>query len=322
MTHLPRTLLGPFTRALILERPDPHLDDYLAEIGIESTRIDEALSESDLVELLEREPFHLIYKRSRTQISRRVIEAGKHLHGIMLCCVGDDSVDKQAAADHGVLVQNDPISNGRSVVELVMGELVVLARRLFEAHAETNAHRFVKQNAGRYELAGRVLGVFGLGNIGKQVAQQATSFGMEVIFHDTREVAVEVGEAMGWRSVDSVEELFAQSNAVTVHTSAEDAQGRSNENVLDASHFAALGRDVESGPRIFINAGRGFLYRPEDLISAVESGQIESAFVDVFPEEPKSANDTWRNPYADTERRRISERRPSRPNRASPATWR
>ncbi len=297
----PRILRGFFNKALILENPDPSLDTHLLDLGIESERINRALSEDELIETLASGGHQLIFKRSRTPITRRVLESATSLHAVMLCCVGDDSVDKQAAADSGILVLNDPISNGRSVVELVMGEMIALARRLFQAHEETRANRFLKENRHRYELAGRTLGVFGLGNIGKQIAQVADDFGMEVCFYDNREVAVEVGEHMGWRSCNNVTDLFRRSNVVTAHISAEDFLGRSNEGVLTYEHFKAMGEpEGKQGPRIFINAGRGLLHTSEALNRAVQEGHIQSAFVDVFPEEPKSKTDSWKNPYGES----------------------
>ena len=296
----PRILTGFFKRALVLENPDRTLDKYLNDLGISVERIDHALSEEQVVDVLERGEHHLLYKRSRTPITRRAIEAGRALHAVMLCCVGDDSVDKQAAADNGVLVLNDPISNGRSVVELITGEMIGLARRLTDAHTETNVHRFVKENRRRYELIGRVMGVLGLGNIGKQVAQLATDFGMEVCFYDNREVAVEVGEQLGWKACNSVQELFRRSNVLTVHVSAEDFLGRSNVGMLTYDDFAAMGdKEPDTGPRFFLNASRGQLHSSQDLIRAIEEGHVEAAYVDVYPKEPKSGVDEWWNPYAD-----------------------
>ena len=124
MNAKPRIRNGLFRKALILEAPDPSLDGLLAQMGIEVNRYDRALSEEELVETIAEGGHDLIFKRSRTPITRAVVEAGSSLAAIMLCCIGDDSVDKQATADHGVLVVNDPVSNGRSVVEMVLGEAV------------------------------------------------------------------------------------------------------------------------------------------------------------------------------------------------------
>src|SRR5690606_2817233 len=141
---------------------------------------------------------------------------------------GDDSVDKAAAAEHGVLVFNDPASNAKSVVELAIGHLVALSRRLYETNALTHAHKFEKDERDRYEIAGKILGVVGLGNIGRQVAKAAAALDMEIRFYDNRQVAQEVGLEMGWHRCETMQQLFRTSDYVTVHTSARDAWGRDN----------------------------------------------------------------------------------------------
>ncbi len=105
---------GQLSRALVLENPDPSLDALLGAMGIEVERIPDAPNEDELVAILERGQHQLIYKRSRVQITERVIQASPDLAAVMLCCIGDDSVDKAACAREGVIVTNDPVSNGRS----------------------------------------------------------------------------------------------------------------------------------------------------------------------------------------------------------------
>ncbi len=191
-----RILRGPFTRAIILENPDPVLDEGLVAAGIEVVRVEETPDRAQLFELLERHKPQLLFKRSRLEIDAEVLDRAPDLFGVMLCCIGDDSVDKQAAADRGVLVQNDPRSNGRSVAELVIGQLLVGARRIPEAWSEMRSGRWEKSNIGRFEVKGRTIGIFGLGSIGKLVARMAEALGMKVLFFDTDEIAIGVGEAM------------------------------------------------------------------------------------------------------------------------------
>ncbi len=300
--HTVRILNPKFKRALVLENPDPVLDEYLRKQGIEPERLPLSMTQDvdAVIKRLEEGQHDLLYKRSRFEVDDRVLSASKNLAAIMLCCIGDDSVDKEACARHGVLVMNDPISNARSVVELVFGEMVCLARRIFEANEKTRNNEWTKNNKERYELMGKRLGIVGLGNIGKQVAQMGDVFGMDVIFYDDRELASEVGLALGWQKAASLTDLFRESDFVTVHTSAENWEGKSNKNMLKYEHFAAMGEHRgENSPRIFINAGRGFLFEPDELKKAMNEGHIKRAAIDVFPEEPGSKKDAWENPYAD-----------------------
>jgi D-3-phosphoglycerate dehydrogenase len=298
-----RYLNGKFKKALILEDPDPSLDDYLRKQGIEPDRR-ETQDEDEVIEILKEGQHDLLYKRSRFVINDRVLQASENLAAVMLCCIGDDSVDKQACAREGVMVMNDPISNGWSVVEMVFGELITVARRLYDSVEKSNRHEWTKDNRERYELRGKSLSIIGLGNIGKQVAQLAKAFDMDIYFYDTNEVAREVGTTLGWKSCDSMAEAFRNGDFVTVHVSAEDSRGHSNENLLNYDdHFSKLGeKRGENSPRVFLNAARGFLYEPDDLIRAVTEGKIGHAMVDVFPVEPGNKEDPWHNPYAEVER--------------------
>lgn len=284
----------------MLENPDPSLDGLLRDIGFEVYRETETPDEARLLQLVAEHRPHLIFKRSRVEISERIVEAADDLYAVMLCCIGDDSVDKAACAARGVMVLNDPRSNGRSVVEMVIGQMLAGARRIPDAWGETSRSEWRKSAAGRYEVHGKVFGVLGLGSIGSQVARVATSLGMKVRFYDNSDVAQAVGATMDWEAVHSVDELFEQSDVLTVHLSAEDLRGRSNKNVIQRSHLLALGRGRPAeSPRVFINMGRGFLYEPDDLLAAVDAGAVRQAFVDVFPIEPRNTSEAWRNPYGD-----------------------
>jgi D-3-phosphoglycerate dehydrogenase len=291
--------MGQLTRALVVEGPDSSLDDALREAGVTVRRVAGAPSEAELIELLHETGAQVIFKRSRTMVTRSVIEACPDLLAVLLCCIGDDSVDKQAAADHGVLVFNDPVSNARSVVELVISHVIALARRLYETDLSCRAGVWEKTNEGRYEVKGKVLGVLGLGNIGRQVARAAEAMGMKIRFFDCRYAAAEVGIEFGWDEASSMEDLFRKSDFVTAHLSARDAAGNSNEGVLTRDLLSLLGQDRGlKCPRIFLNLSRGFLHDPADLTALIEEGVIRRAAVDVFPEEPRGT-EAWENPYKD-----------------------
>lgn len=297
-----RRLNSRFKKALVLENPDTSLDEYLREQGMEVERVPESLTtdREAILELLRNGQHDLIYKRSRFIVDEEVLAASENLAAVMLCCIGDDSVDKEACARAGVLVMNDPKSNARSVVELVFGEMICLARRIFESNDVSHRHEWTKNNRQRYEIKGKTLGVIGLGNIGTQVAQMGQAFGMDIVFYDDREVAREVGSALGWRACRTMREALRASDIVTVHTSAENYRGQSNKNMIGYEDLKELGSERdENSPRMFINAGRGFLYEPDDLVRAVREGFVRTAAVDVFPVEPGSGSDGWENPYAD-----------------------
>lgn len=295
---LPRRWSGPLREALIIENPDPLLDELLLKMNIKPTRIPDAPDEDTLVRLLSEGRYNLLFKRSKVMVTERVIRASPSLAAVMLCCIGHDSVDKQACADHGVLVMNDPVSNGRSVAEMVIGEIICLSRRLFESVAQMAHSEWSKDSRHRFEVKGKRIGILGLGKIGRQVAQLAEAMGMEVCFRDTADLPREVGLAMGWTPAPSIEELFRMSDFVSVHVSSEDHHGRVNRNIITPEHLRAFADKVSDGPRIFLNLARGIVVDPQVLLDAVRAGQVTYAITDVFPEEPGAAATTaWVNPY-------------------------
>lgn len=293
-----RTANGPVTRALVVEHPDPVLDELLRADGIEVDRRAEVPDADTLARWLRDGGHQVLFKRSRVPVTRAVVQAAPELLAVQLCCIGDDSVDKKACAEAGVLVFNDPVSNARSVVELAVAELIGLSRRLFETYDDTRAGGFDKSQDERFEVYGRVLGVVGLGNIGRQVARAAEGLGMKIHFYDNREVAREVGREMGWEEEPNLDSLFRRSDCVTVHVSAEDVSRKTNQGLLTRAHFEQLAAErPQPSPRLFLNLARGFLYDPEDLLAAVRSGAVRRAACDVYPEEPRGKA-PWTNPYA------------------------
>ncbi len=296
-----RIARGRLQRALVVEGPDASLDGLLGAGGLVTTRLERVPNESTLVDALVRTQAQVLFKRSRVPVTASLLDAAPELLAVQLCCIGDDSVDLAACAARGVLVFNDPVSNGRSVVELALAQLVSAARGTIQADSHTRAHGFDKAATGRFEVLGKRLGIVGMGNIGRQLGRAAEAFGMSVHFYDPRPVAIEVGEEMGFLRCRTLVDLFRGSDLVSVHASARDIDGRDNDGVLD-SVLAELGGDrPEGSPRVFVNLARGNLHSAAALVAAVKSGVIRRAAVDVYPDEP-SPGAAWHNPYADEPR--------------------
>ena len=289
---------GIIEKALVVENPDLSLDRLLEAKGLSVRRLSKTPDEDGLIEEINKHQIQVVFKRSKVQITRKIIESCPSLLAVQLCCIGDDSIDKPACAENGVMIFNDPISNGRSVVELVLGTVISLARRLFETNQTCRVGLWEKNNTDRYEVADKVLGIIGLGNIGRAVARLAENLGMKINFYDTRQVSIELGKEMGWKHFDNLEDIFRASDCITVHLSARDVKGSSNEGIFDLLHFQSLGSDRPAGPRIFINYARGFVHTPAALIQAIEEGYILKAAVDVYPHEPRRG-ESWSNPYKD-----------------------
>ena len=185
-----------------------------------------------------------------------------------------------AAAERGIACFNAPYSNTRSVVELVIGEIIALARRLPEKTSKMHAGVWDKSAQGSHEVRGRTLGIVGYGNIGTQLSNLAESLGFRVIFFDTADRLAH-GNA---RRVGTLEELLEQADVVTLHV-----DGRpGNAGLFGAEQFARM------KPRsMFINASRGMVVDDVALRENILSGHIAGAALDVFPVEPKAQGDEF-----------------------------
>lgn len=265
-------------KALVLENIHPMAVEVLRSRGYEVEVRSGALSEAELIESLD--DVQLLGIRSNTTVSKRVLEAAPALEAIGCFCIGTNQVDLVAASERGVGVFNAPYSNTRSVVELVIGEIIALARRLPEKTQRMHDGVWDKSARGSHEVRGRTLGIVGYGNIGTQLSNVAEALGMRVIFYDKADRPAH-GNA---RRMASLEELLVTADAVSLHV-----DGRpGNAGLFGADEFAAM------KPRaLFINASRGMVVDYDSLRSHVESGHIAGAAVDVFPVEPKAQGEAF-----------------------------
>ena len=220
--------------------------------------------------------------RSKTQVTERVLRAAPELTSVGAFCIGTNQIDLGAAAGTGVAVFNAPFSNTRSVVEMVIAEIIALTRRLTEKNESMHAGVWDKSADGAHEIRGRTLGIVGYGNIGTQLSVLAENLGMRVIFYDMAD-KLALGNA---RVTASLPELLAEADVVTLHVDGRPA----NRNIFGAAEFELMRRGS-----LFLNLSRGFVVDYAALRQGIESGHIAGAAVDVFPEEPKGRGDEFRS---------------------------
>jgi D-3-phosphoglycerate dehydrogenase len=217
--------------------------------------------------------------RSNTKVTEKVLEH-TDLQAIGAFCIGTNQIDLAAAASRGIAAFNAPYSNTRSVVELVIGEIIALARRLPEKTQRMHDGVWDKSAQGSHEVRGRTLGIVGYGNIGTQLSNLAESLGFRVIFFDTADRLAH-GNA---RRVSTLDQLLEESDVVTLHV-----DGRpGNAGLFGAAQVAKM------KPRsMFINASRGMVVDDVALREHILSGHISGAALDVFPVEPKAQGDPF-----------------------------
>ena len=226
---------------------------------------------------------HFVGVRSRTQLTREVLEAAKKLVGIGCFCIGTNQVDLIAAQEKGIVVFNAPYSNTRSVAELVLAEAILLLRGIPEKNAVAHRGGGLKSADNAFEIRGKTLGIVGYGSIGTQLSVLAEGLGMHVLFHDVV-AKLPLGNA---HQAASLEDLLSRSDIVTLHV----PELPSTQWMMGEKEFAAM-----KPGSIFINAARGTVVVIDELAKALKSGKLLGAAVDVFPVEPKSNKDEFISP--------------------------
>lgn len=273
LNKLPRNISFPKHRIkmLLLENVHPDAFDNLKSDGFTVELIKTSLSEEELIEKIK--GVHVIGIRSKTQITQKVLDAADKLMVIGAFCIGTTQIDLQAAKERGVVVFNAPYSNTRSVVELAIGEIVMLARSIFPRSTEIHNGQWNKTASGSREVRGKNLGIIGYGNIGKQLSVLAESIGLHVYFYDVNE-QLALGNAT---KCSSIEEVLKVSDFVSLHVD----DNKTNTNLFNAERFSQMKKGS-----VFINLARGFVVDIPALVDALKSGHLKGAAVDVFPEEP------------------------------------
>jgi D-3-phosphoglycerate dehydrogenase / 2-oxoglutarate reductase len=229
------------------------------------------------------EGVHLLGIRSRTQLTPSVFAAADRLIGVGCFSVGTNQVDLQAARVRGIPVFNAPFSNTRSVAELVIGEIVMLLRRIFPRSSSAHAGGWDKSASDSLEVRGKTLGIIGYGNIGSQLSTLAEAMGMRVVFHDqTDKLRHGNTEPAG-----SLAELLAVSDVVSLHV----PETPQTHGMIGAEQIRAMKRGA-----YLINNSRGTVVDLAALAEALKDGHLRGAAIDVFPEEPTSAGQAFRSP--------------------------
>ena len=209
--------------------------------------------------------------RSRTKVRQPLIDVCPNLKVIVRGGVGLDTIDYEYARSKGIAVMNTPLASSASVAELAIGYMFALARNTYKATSTMKAEKWDKKSFEGDEIGGKVLGLIGLGNIGKETARRAMALGMTVVSYDPY-----ASSAEGVRKV-TLDELFAQADYISLHA----PKTKETANMIGAEQFAKM----KDGVRI-INCARGGIINEDALYEALTSGKVAGAALDVFAEEP------------------------------------
>jgi len=267
-------------KVLLLENVHPVALRAFEEQGFNVEFVKGALDEDELCERIK--DVSIIGIRSKTNITKRVLENANRLMAIGAFCIGTNQIDLEEAAKKGIAVFNAPYSNTRSVVELAVGEMILLIRNIVTKSNQMHAGIWDKSANGSFEIRGKKLGMVGYGSIGTQLSVVAEALGMEVYFYDEVE-KLSLGNA---RKVNSLDELLGIADVISMHVDGR----KENKNLIGKREFDLMKKGV-----IFMNLSRGHVVDIAALADAIRSGKVAGAGVDVFPKEPKTNDEIFEN---------------------------
>jgi D-3-phosphoglycerate dehydrogenase len=268
-------------KVLLVENVHPSAHELFRAEGFQLETLKSALGEAELVRRVE--DIHVLGIRSKTRVTEPVLAAARRLLSVGCFCIGTNQVDLDAAHRRGLPVFNAPFSNTRSVAEMIMAEIVMLARRLGDRLLEMHAGQWQKAATQSYEVRGKTLGIIGYGHIGRQLGVIAEALGMRVVFFD---IAAKLSMGNN-RATKTLDELLGLSDFVTLHV----PETPQTKKMIGAREMATM----RAGSYL-LNASRGTVVDIGALARALESGHIAGAAIDVFPEEPESNSDGFVTP--------------------------
>jgi D-3-phosphoglycerate dehydrogenase len=269
-------------RTLLLEG----VNDSAVELFVSSNfsnieRLPKALDADGLLQAIK--GVDLLGIRSRTQLTHEALAGADRLVAVGCFSVGTNQVDLDAARQRGIPVFNAPFSNTRSVAELVIGEIVMLLRRIFPRSSAAHKGGWDKSATDSHEVRGRTLGIVGYGNIGSQLSTLAEGMGMKVIYYDHTD-RLRHGNT---EPVESLQNLLAQSDIVSLHV----PETPATHGMIGEAELRLMKRGA-----YLINNSRGTVVDLDALSRAVREGHLAGAALDVFPVEPSSNSERFQSP--------------------------
>ncbi len=259
-------------RVLVTDKVQPEGLEMLKEKGFEVVVDLDAYKPEVLKERIK--GFHVLIVRSRTKVTREVIESADQLKVIARAGSGLDNIDLEAAKEKGVKVVNAPDALKNAVAELVIAMMITAARRAHYSYRELLKGNWEKVMG--TEIAGKRLAIIGFGRIGREVAKKAKALGMDVIGYDVFDLS-ELAKEIGVEFTQNLEEAIKDADVITIHV----PLTPETRNMINKELINKMKDGV-----IIINAARGEVMDYKALLEALESGKVSGAALDVYPEEP------------------------------------
>ena len=265
---------------LLLEKVDKIAFDLFKEEGYNVESLDGSLNEKDLIKKIK--DVSILGIRSKTIISDKVIKSANKLLAIGAFCIGTNQIKFESCNDSGIVVFNAPYSNTRSVVEIVIAQIINLMRKIVIKSNKMHSGVWRKDSLDSFEIRNKVIGIVGYGNIGSQLSVISEALGMKVLYYDIVD-KLSIGNA---KKCKSLNDLLQNSDIVSLHVDGK----KSNTNLISDKEFSIM-----KEKSILVNYSRGNVVDIDSLIKNIKSKKLMGAALDVFPEEPSNNNEKFKS---------------------------
>lgn len=260
-------------KVLLLEGVHINAKNTFSSGGFDVELVASSLDEDELCERIK--GVSIIGIRSKTTITKKVLDHADRLMAIGAFCIGTNQIDLDESTKRGIAVFNAPYSNTRSVVELAIAEIIMLMRNLPDKIRAMHDGVWDKSATNSFEIRNKTLGIIGYGNIGSQISIVAEAMGMQVFYYDLEE-KLALGNATPCQTLN---DLLSIADVISIHVDGR----KENKNMIGDNQFNNMKDGV-----IFINLGRGHVVDIASLKRNIDSGKVRGTAIDVYPSEPKN----------------------------------
>ena len=267
-------------KVLLLEKLDKSAYEIFSSEGYDVETYDGSYNEEELISKIK--DVSILGIRSKTNVSKKVIESANRLLSIGAFCIGTNQIDLVECAKKGITVFNAPYSNTRSVVEIVLGQMINLMRSIVDKSNDMHKGIWRKDSINSFEIRNKTIGIIGYGNIGSQLSVICESIGMKVIYYDIID-KLSIGNAIKCNSLKS---LLEKSDVISIHIDGR----KENTNFIGSNEFNLMKKGS-----ILINYSRGNVVDINSLIDNLYNKKILGAALDVFPKEPLNNDEKFKS---------------------------
>ena len=267
-------------KVLLLEKIDTVAKSIFEKEGYEIETFDESLNEKELSEKIK--DISILGIRSKTIITKKVLQSANRLLSIGAYCIGINQINLKECQKKGVIVFNAPFSNTRSVVEIVIAQIIILMRNIIRKSNQMHKGIWEKDSINSYEIRNKTLGIIGYGNIGSQLSVVAESLGLKVIYYDILD-KLSIGNA---KRYDSMKKLLKECDILSIHVDGREG----NTNLIGDKEINLMKKGA-----ILINYSRGNIVNINSLKRNLKNNKLLGAAIDVFPKEPLNNKEKFKS---------------------------